>query len=267
MAAFRGTGRGHPAGRPFCPRSFEAAILRLLPGDTSLTGERRYTPPPRRPSWPAAAIHMTWQSSEIRRQRLRDAADEGTPSGCNHVECLRLLYGHIYLHIAGRYGLNMFVIDFEGELSLEVLEGTGEYICTVPVAEADGKVLSIFVAISVVPGNPELYELVFNTIVSYVWEKDAEDLVLWDGIPVRQFVPQRQHRRRLLDVVCACVETIVDQAKPDLLVMNTHTPDLPKQALSKFDLITKVIKGRGYETGRGNKFHGRHNWMMRRIQT
>ncbi len=162
----------------------------------------------------------------------------------------------------------MFIsaIDLTGEILLDILKGDGEFIARVPIGYDDdlGVVYSVFVALSPMIGYADIpgYELVFNITVAAIDESTVH--ACWDGRETRGFLTDAILRKQVLAIICSCIGTLIDEAKPNLVSMTTHTAHLPRAALTKFDRICAMLGVRGFIAGKADQYNGRYIWMMDR---
>lgn len=152
-----------------------------------------------------------------------------------------------------------------GEYSIDLLKRSSEFIARVPVGydDATDDVFSAVVALSPMAGYAPAegyFELIFSII-----ESDRSGLHLcerWDGLETKPIIPDAVHRRLIRSVVCCSVEHLIDAAWPAVVSMSTHEACLPEPALRKYHEIAGVFRGKGYEAGMADSWHGQMIWMM-----
>lgn len=165
----------------------------------------------------------------------------------------------------------MFVpaLDSDVGSTLNILKGNGEFVVRVPVGfdPECGNVFSLLVAISPLAGYADIpgYELIFGIVEAAV---DGSDLnVSWDGAETKHFLADRRNRQAIRGILHVAVATLIDEAKPKLISMTTHTADLPERALGKFNELCAVFAAKGFKADKADTWHGRHMWMMFREET
>lgn len=151
-------------------------------------------------------------------------------------------------------------------LPLNILRGNEEFIVRIPVGFDDdtGAVYSAFVAFSPLAGHADIpgYECVFSVIEASHDQEHVRNC--WDGLETQPLIPKPEDRTMVLNAICMAISVLIDEANAGIVSMTTHSPDLPKKALRKFNRICTVFSDKGYEAGKSDSYHGRHIWMMQR---
>ncbi|WP_151987386.1 hypothetical protein [Rhizobium sp. EC-SD404] len=150
-------------------------------------------------------------------------------------------------------------------LHLAMIKGNGEFIVRAPVGYDDqtGLVYSTFVAIAPMAAYTDTkYDLSFALIEASTDGSHVEDKR--DGLATRPVISSNDERSLIRAVICASVSQIIDEAKPSVVSMMTHSSGLPAKALRKFDEIARVFAQQGYRSGRADPWSGHHIWMMER---
>lgn len=153
-------------------------------------------------------------------------------------------------------------LDPDSELDVDVIEANGEFIVRLAIGYDDenGETFSIAVALSPLPGD--FMELSFSVISICQASGDWSDF--WDGLATKPLIPLHKDRNLIKSAMLSCVAALVDEVRPEIVSMTTHTANLPETALAKFWEVNRIFAERGYHAGRADGYHGRYVWMMRR---
>lgn len=154
----------------------------------------------------------------------------------------------------------------EHGIDATILENDEEILASVCLGY-DDETHTTFHALVALPRylpRPNGRELQFELIETVT--EDGEELLytLKDGLQSKRFL-QGDDREFALSCICSLAKLLVDNSKPDTIVMMTVTPNLPKKALAKYRRICDSLRDVGYDGRRDSPFHGTEIWIMSRI--
>lgn len=156
----------------------------------------------------------------------------------------------------------MFVCEIEPGYVHTVLAKSDECICIVPLGHSFEVPVSLFVALSPLPGQfPDGFELVFSVVLA---RESPNEATFFDGLETLELIPDRGDRATVRNALHSAVEALIDAMQPQSVTMITYASGLPEKALRKFHEVAVVFQGKGYESGMADPFHGQQIWMMRR---
>ncbi|HRK24900.1 MAG TPA: hypothetical protein PLQ11_08095 [Beijerinckiaceae bacterium] len=157
-----------------------------------------------------------------------------------------------------------FVFSYiPGQTAGTLISGNGEFIVRVPFAFDDetGDVYSIVGDFAVFPGGGELeFEFGFKVIRASP-EFEQIDEIFWDGQATMPFLSDRGHRAMVLGELFEILRFLIVKIRPQRLVMMTHTANLPKRALVKFQKLVAVMREEGLDARKTDSWNGRHIWI------
>ncbi|WP_152045366.1 hypothetical protein [Aureimonas psammosilenae] len=150
-------------------------------------------------------------------------------------------------------------------LDISVTTNGSSHVAQLPIGYDDetGLRYSLFVATDMVAGyGRDTKELIFCVLRADPESGEVDEI--WDGLVTRLVVTERQHRAAIMGAVAQMVRALIDDVKPRVVVMNTHTANLPQKALVKYHYIASIFHAEGYVAGPSDVWHGLHTWMMER---
>jgi hypothetical protein len=154
-------------------------------------------------------------------------------------------------------------LDELDELLISITTNGTQFIAQAPIGFEDSNSFkySIFVSLGMVPayGN-ETKEIIFCVIECDPSTKKQEPI--WESLTLRKKISSRQHRDLIMRAICQCLECLIDEVSPKVLIMVTHTPYLPDKALKKYERILHTVAGKGYKVGKSDVWNGSYTWMM-----
>ena len=155
----------------------------------------------------------------------------------------------------------IFTLQSSGNAG-RVLDGNGEYIAIVPIGydNESGDVFSIFTAFSPSGGDgPREYEFIFKVTRANSTFESVVDY--WDGLETVSVFPLKSQRQLVFTELCDMLRALISLANPIRLTMMTHTSNLPKKALLKFQKLAIVMREEGFDARRVASMNGSHMWI------
>tara|TARA_R100000365_G_C2727788_1_gene58683 strand:- start:331 stop:798 length:468 start_codon:yes stop_codon:yes gene_type:complete len=151
------------------------------------------------------------------------------------------------------------------EISFSLANNGIRYVAQLPVGYDDETLFrySLFVALGGVAGyGDDTKEVIYCLLEHDPHSESIEDI--WDSIVARRKVPDASHRAAILSAVCQAIEVLIDEARPNVVTMVTHTPNLPAKALTKYQRVLETVARKGYRVGKTDVWNGCHTWIMER---
>lgn len=136
-------------------------------------------------------------------------------------------------------------------------------IATVGYDDETSATYSIFISLGPSAGDPPGTCHLYFALVEHDGETGHEHDFL-DGLDTLPKIPDRAHRREILDAVCAGVYALAQQAEPDIVHFASVRDKLPPKALSKYWSIADVLRRCGMTCRKADEWHGRHAWIAKR---
>ena len=149
-------------------------------------------------------------------------------------------------------------------LSLQITQNGSDAVAQIPLGfDADlARNYSLMVTFSPAVGDgPGEFELVFFIIE---FDEMGGNVLqeISDGRAMRAVTQDRQHLDMIGIALLTAVDALITKISPRRIHMSTMTPHLPNKALRKFNMIATLFSQKGYRSGKGNAYHGRHIWMI-----
>ena len=151
-------------------------------------------------------------------------------------------------------------VDPLADLDFAVTTGNGECIVQLPIGYDDDtdNTVSIFVALSPLPGGGGHYEHVF-CILDADPASTHED-AYWDGQEtVGHF--NREDRELVLSLICSATLLAIREIRPPHISHFVHSENLPAIALRKHQVVMGVFREEGYDVKIAPPYHGRQAWV------
>lgn len=155
------------------------------------------------------------------------------------------------------------VTEVDDVASYITLENEAENLARVCIGHDDetGTIYSVFVSLNVRAVDRAQREITFMVVES---PPDEQDNWCNDGLQTKRFLAP-EHRKTALACICSVLQAMVEQTDAEVLYMMTVTPNLPKNALKKYEIICDSMRAIGFQAGRDSSYYGTEVWLMKRI--
>lgn len=150
-------------------------------------------------------------------------------------------------------------------LEISVTTNGSSFVAQLPIGyddETEFRYSALVAMESLIGYGGDTKELVF-CLVEYDPETDAL-FEIWDGRETRFKIRDEQHRNAVMSAILQMTQALIDDVKPRVVSMVTHSANLPEKALTKYNRIAAIFHDAGYKAGKTDVWHGRHTWMMER---
>jgi hypothetical protein len=124
----------------------------------------------------------------------------------------------------------------------DVFRRGGAYSAVVNIGydDEEDKSYSVVVGLDPTPtGSLELFFVVMET-----WAT-GEEYTHWSGLETRFL--SREHRGLVMNVIASATKSLIDQARPDSVLVVTHDDNPPEKALVKHRVLCSVVSMAGYQ--------------------
>lgn len=153
-------------------------------------------------------------------------------------------------------------LEHETDISVALFENAFEAIARVPIGHDDEAKIQYSVMAGLITLPEETYgEGAMEVSFEVVEISDASPIYYCDGRETKNFLVSEE-RRKVLDIVCLAVHTLVERRNPKLITMSTKYGPTPKQALMKYELVSKTIRQAGYVGGSADSYNDLDLWMF-----